>query len=167
MSGSRDWRGKNKTGNASLQFHLRAPAWGADADRSVAAETVREAIKLYIENYDGDNFEDVVNAGIINNLVVERLNPDSYKVLSTWTVSSKTQIIYEMERRAGTDWYDCPRCDALYPNQECICGKNRECPKGTHESLDDALGCWKCQNASKRGQAFRHEQARRRAENEE
>jgi hypothetical protein len=26
----------------------------------------------------------------------------------------------------------------------------KECPKGTHDCLDDALGCWRCQNASLR-----------------
>ena len=35
--------------------------------------------------------------------------------------------------------------------------KSDECPRGTHESLDDALGCWKCQNASLRSRGIKNE----------
>ena len=35
--------------------------------------------------------------------------------------------------------------------------ESEECPKGTHESLDEALGCWKCQNASLRVRRAKNE----------
>jgi hypothetical protein len=35
--------------------------------------------------------------------------------------------------------------------------ESEECPKGTHESLDEALGCWKCQNASLRAWRAKNE----------
>lgn len=62
----------------------------------------------------------------------------------------------------STKWYDCAHCDAGYVDQECTCcsiASNQdeailedtgECPKGSHGSLDEALACWKCQNASQK-----------------
>jgi len=67
----------------------------------------------------------------------------------------------ELENKVPTKWYNCARCDAGYDSglleQKCICEEGEECPKGTHESLDEALGCWKCQNASLRAWRAKNE----------
>ena len=33
---------------------------------------------------------------------------------------------WKVESEDATKWYDCPHCDAGYPDQKCICKENEE-----------------------------------------
>ena len=55
------------------------------------------------------------------------------------------------------DTDEIKRLYSLYGKLKALSEENGECPKGTHESLDEALGCWKCQNASLRARRAKNE----------
>lgn len=71
----------------------------------------------------------------------------------TWEKILFDFVSQDQQRAALTELVQLTEEYGGYDNES----KNNECPKGTHESLDDALGCWKCQNASLRSRRAKNE----------